>query len=334
MAGKQFADTEFMEKYSEYISNNYMERTNAGPGEGGSGDKTYFVIENTSSNTSIELVTNGDLGWSQDGQQGGQSGLGIKFATKDSGNYGTLGLQAMPELNWYNVLTLPTETGTLATQNYVDDQTSDCLKYTSRTVGGVGAIGRIESGLNGLEVYYLFPFAVGNSSKPADTGCFTQLTISDNGGIYASKASSASLPRDTPIDGKNALFSPNTVATAPSARGSGTGTSSNYSNYFKIGTGGSGYYTAIAYGYSLVSSGSDKRTATIPLPTTFYRLYAVTVNACYDTASQQPQADYYNGVIVKKPSTSSTASSFTISMGFSEATYVIWMAIGMVSGNS
>lgn len=127
MAEKQYADESFMAEYSSYLKENALDPINSitnslmvinEPGP-------YLKLTSENRERSIQIMTNGAF----DGNNT-NSGMGIKFQSKDQGgqddpqSYGNIALKADPRHGWDYLLTLPNETGTLATRNYVDDRLS------------------------------------------------------------------------------------------------------------------------------------------------------------------------------------------------------------------
>ena len=125
MAEKQYADKDFIVEYSSYLKENALDPINSitnslrvinEPGP-------YLKLTSENRERSIQIMTNGAF----DGHNT-NSGMGIKFQSQDGQgvpqSYGNIALKADPSHGWDYVLTLPTETGTLATRNYVDDRLS------------------------------------------------------------------------------------------------------------------------------------------------------------------------------------------------------------------
>ena len=122
MAEKQYADKNFMAEYSSYLKEHALDpiRDITGALYVTDIDFPYLELESTDLTKSVQVMTDGSFG-SDDSNRG----MGIRFrSTADARTYGNLALKADPAHGWDYILTLPNETGTLATRNYVDDRLS------------------------------------------------------------------------------------------------------------------------------------------------------------------------------------------------------------------
>lgn len=95
----------------------------------------YLKLESTDNSKEVQVMTGGYFG----GDDSNGSGMGLKFQSKDTGgqdkpqDYGNISIKADPRHGWNHVLTLPNETGTLATRNYADDAID--AKVTTQQIG-------------------------------------------------------------------------------------------------------------------------------------------------------------------------------------------------------
>lgn len=99
-------------------------------------DFPYLELESADLTKAVQIMTNGNYGGDRSG-----GGMGIRFRSNDGNgtapqSYGNLALKAEPAHGWDYVLTLPNETGTLATRNYADDVVATLeSKVTTQQVG-------------------------------------------------------------------------------------------------------------------------------------------------------------------------------------------------------
>lgn len=135
MAEKQYADKSFMAEYSSYLKENALDPISQVIEIDGKlndsaalhlpplYDSPYLELESADNTKSIQIMTDGTYTGNESSR-----GMGIRFFSSDGSGalqgYGNLALKADPRHGWDYVLTLPNETGTLATRNYVDDRLS------------------------------------------------------------------------------------------------------------------------------------------------------------------------------------------------------------------
>ena len=102
-------------------------------------DFPYLELRSTGGAASVQIMTDGNYG-----NDNSNRGMGIKFQSSNNGaDYGNLALKADPIHGWDNVLTLPNETGILATRNYVDDSRGIIVETVTLQVGVGMATGSI-----------------------------------------------------------------------------------------------------------------------------------------------------------------------------------------------
>lgn len=311
----QYADAAFMKEYSAYINENFAKLLDA--------DSQALVLETQNGNDSPYLILKGadnNIQITLDGSltdSESDSGMGVRFQLNNTQDhrYGSVALKAAPAQNWYHVLTLPNETGTLATQNYVTDEIMS---------------------------------EIGTKSSPFYLGYFDQLCVraldmrsvaaggTSDGTLYCGElratgdvtVGGAARASDYYI-GSSKLISCSS-ATSMTSQGSATNVTSAYAGYITLRSAAADMF-CIAYGFANVSSGSDGRTATIELPITFTHLFSVTANNQVNTGSSN--SAYYNGI--KTPAISSSgglsnARSFTVQIGFAESCRISWIAVGTI----
>ena len=353
MAEKQYADKSFMAEYSSYLKENALDPISRVIEIDGNAsvaalhlppqcDDPYFVMTSADNTKSIQVMTNGSF----DGDNT-NSGMGLRFQSFD-GNaaYGNLALKADPTHGWDYVLTLPNETGTLATRNYVDDQLSDKANashkhstsdITSGTLiisrGGTGkssftanrvvttgttTTGALQaSAITTTELGYL-DGVTSNIQTQLNGKAATSHTHSASD-ITSGTLSSARLPEITARTKVSGIIDTNATQNMSTVKNP---------VYFAVGDLDTSFY--IMAGRTRFNSGSSPRTATITLPIGVKHLYAAVINEGTDGGSSGTQ--YYN--LFKVGGTSGYGpggdyvKSFSIQIGVTEACYVNWMVLG------
>lgn len=357
MAEKQYADKEFLTQYSSYLKEHALDPIAQAIDFDGTHpdaalhllpyfDEPYFVMTSADNTKSIQLMTNGAWG----GNDADGTGMGIRFFSSDGQNteqgYGNIALKAEPTHGWDYVLTLPNETGTLATRNYVDDQLSDKANAshkhsTSDITSGTLIISRGGTGKSSFTANRVV------TTGTTTTGALQASAITTTELGYLDGVTSSI---QTQLNGKAATShthsaSDITSGTLSSARLPEISARSKVSGiivtnateytatvknpvYFMVGD--LGTYFCIMAGRTHFNSGSSPRTATITLPMGVKHLYAAVINE--GTGGGSSGTQYYN--LFKVGDTSGYGpggdfvKSFSIQIGVTEACYVNWMVLG------
>ena len=371
MAGKQFADKEFLTQYSSYLKEHTLDPIAKAIDSDGTHpdaalhlppywDEPYFVMTSADGMKSIQLMTNGSWG----GRDSDGVGMGLRFQSFD-GNaaYGNIALKADPSHGWDYVLTLPTETGTLATRNYVDDQLSDAtsnmqtqinsLKSKTANQSASGTTTSFSGGVNvcgeslkideeslshnisfkaGDQVYWLNANTGEHNGNNSNSFLVTDKYVQNQ---LSGKASTSHTHSASDIT--SGTLSSVRLPTVPArSKVSGIIVTNAYSNsssvrnpvYFAVGDSGTSFY--IMSGRLTVSSGSSPRTVNVTLPISLKHIYTPVI--CESTGGGASQTQYYNAVRAGNGSGigagSYYVSSFQVQVGLDEKCYVNWMVLG------
>ena len=334
MAGKQFADKDFMTQYSSYLKENALDpiarvidldgmTENAALHLPPQCDEPYFVMTSADGEKSIQLMTNG----SYDGDQS-DSGMGLRFQSFD-GNaaYGNLSLKAVPTHGWDYILTLPNETGTLATRNYVDDELSGKANAshthsTSNITSGTLTVSRGGTGKSSFtanRVIVSGQFTTSHLEASAITttelgyldGVTSKIQTQLNG-----KASTSHTHSDSDIYG---IISTNATTNTSTVKNPVYFTVNDRDTFFYIMT-----------GRLTVSSGSSPRTVTVTLPLGVKHMYPPVISESVNGGSSGTQ--YFNAVKAGRTSGYGPGGdfvrSFQVQVGLAEKCYVNWMVLG------
>ena len=211
MAEKQYADKSFMAEYSSYLKENALDPISRVIEIDGNAsvaalhlppqcDDPYFVMTSADNTKSIQVMTNGAWG----GNDADGTGMGIRFFSSDGQNtkqgYGNIALKADPRHGWDYVLTLPNETGTLATRNYVDDSLDDRLSFSSTPLSTSQVVFQTNGDLRSNSSYTFSSLGLaalkGDLSVNAEVGKTAYAELKDAQGartVVASKQSSVLL---------------------------------------------------------------------------------------------------------------------------------------------
>ena len=335
MAGKQFADKDFMTQYSSYLKENALDpiarvidldgmTENAALHLPPQCDEPYFVMTSADGEKSIQLMTNG----SYDGDQS-DSGMGLRFQSFD-GNaaYGNLSLKAVPTHGWDYILTLPNETGTLATRNYVDDELSGKANAshthsTSNITSGTLTVSRGGTGKSSFTANRVV--TTGTTTTGAlQASAITTTELGYLDGVTSKIQTQLNGKANTNHDHQATLDLLGMISTNASAN---TSTVTN-PVYFMVSDSDTSF--RIMTGRLTVNSGNSPRTVSVTLPIGVKHLYPPVISESIAGGSSGTQ--YFNAVKAGRTSGYGPGGdfvrSFQIQVGLAEKCYVNWIALG------
>ena len=326
MAEKQYVDKAFMTEYSSYLKEHALD-----PIDNitqalyvANIDFPYLELESPDLTRSVQIMTDGSWGGDDSNR-----GMGIRFrSTEDARTYGNLALKADPAHGWDYVLTLPNETGTLATRNYVDDELSGKANAshthsTSNITSGTLTVSRGGTGKSSFTANRVV--TTGTTTTGAlQASAITTTELGYLDGVTSKIQTQLNGKANTNHDHQATLDLLGMISTNASAN---TSTVTN-PVYFMVSDSDTSF--RIMTGRLTVNSGNSPRTVSVTLPIGVKHLYPPVISESIDGGSSGTQ--YFNAVKAGRTSGYGPGGdfvrSFQIQVGLAEKCYVNWIALG------